>query len=160
AWGGKFFLVTDVANYRVVKLSQDGQILGVLSGKGKGKGEFMGITYTLLDDAGNWYVGDASGNDRVQIFDPSQKFLRQIKTKSPPNALALDKQNRLFVGSWGSPSQVFTVSGKYLGDLEDESQPGVAINNIVGMDVTPDGMIVASGGDQVTIYRVSEAAKN
>jgi hypothetical protein len=159
-WGGKFFLVSDVANYRIVKLSLDGQIISVLSGKGSGKGQFMGINYTMMDDAGNLYVGDAGGNNRVEIFDPSEKFVRQIKTGSPPNALALDDKGRLFVGCWGNPSKVYTAAGKYLGDLEEASQPGVAINNIIGMDVAPNGIIITSGGDQVTIYRVVEETKN
>jgi hypothetical protein len=152
-WGGKFFLVSDVANYRVVKLSLGGQIIGAVSGKGTGKGQFMGIGGTILDNNGNWYVADASGNNRVEIFDDSGKVIRIIKVHVPPNALAIDSQNQLFVGCWGAPSKVFTIGGKYLGDLEEASQPGVPLNGILGMDVAPDGLLVTSGGDQVTIYR-------
>lgn len=159
-WGGKFFLVSDVANYRVVKLSLDGQIIGALSGKGTGKGQFMGICGTILDSQGNWYVADSSANNRVEIFDDSGKVIRIIKTHVPPNVLAIDAQNRLFVGCWGAASQVFTVDGKHLGDLEDASQPGVPLNGILGMDTAPNGLLVTSGGDQVTIYRVQDEKKN
>ena len=159
-WGGKFFLVSDVANYRIVKLSLDGQIIGAISGKGAGKGQFMGICDTIMDNSGNWYVADAGGNNRVEIFDDSGKVIRIIKARVPPNVLAIDSQNRLFVGCWGAVSKAFTIDGKYLGDLEDAAQPGVSLNGILGLDTAPNGLIITSGGDQVTIYRAQDDKKN
>lgn len=158
AWGGKFILVLDVANYRVVKMSLDGQIDSVLSGKGTHPGQFMGIMGAAVDDA-NWYIADAGGNNRVEVFDNTGKVTRIIKVHSQPDCLALDGNN-LFVGGWGNPSKVFTKDGKYLGQLEDDSQPGVALSDIYGIDIASNGLIVTCGGDQVSIYRVAEAPKN
>ena len=90
-----------------VKLSLDGQIVSVVSGKRLGEeGQFITASTTP------WWmtraiecVADAVDNERVEIFDPSQKFVRQIKTGVPPNALALDKTGRLFCRGVGEIPQ-------------------------------------------------------
>jgi hypothetical protein len=116
----------------------------------------MGLTGTLVDDKGNWYAGDAGGNNRVEVFDASGKCIRVIKAGVAAQNLALGPQGELFVGCWGDPSEVFDSTGGFLGTLAEESTPETPINSIQGLDITPDGLILTSGGDQVTLYRIVE----
>jgi peptidylamidoglycolate lyase len=81
ALNGSFYVSDGYRNSRVVKFSASGQYLFSWGKKGDGPGEFNiphGIT---LDDRGNVYVADRE-NSRIQVFDPSGKFIKEWKDKS------------------------------------------------------------------------------
>jgi len=85
---GSFYVSDGYGNSRVVKFSATGQYLFEWGTKGDKEGQFdipHGIT---LDKNGNVYVADRE-NSRIQVFDPSGKFLKQYADKTFGNMCAV-----------------------------------------------------------------------
>ncbi|QKJ31909.1 hypothetical protein HQ865_19780 [Mucilaginibacter mali] len=77
---GSFYVSDGYGNSRVVKFSSAGKYLLQWGTKGSSNGQFNiphGIT---LDGAGNVYVADRE-NNRIEVFGPNGKFLKQIANK-------------------------------------------------------------------------------
>ncbi|MBX3252722.1 MAG: hypothetical protein KF862_01175 [Chitinophagaceae bacterium] len=120
---GSFYVSDGYGNSRVIKFSATGKYLFEWGKKGDKKGEFNiphGIT---LDENENVYVADRE-NNRVQVFDPNGKFLKQFADNSfgAICAVAFDKtQSKLFavddftflkVKHHGSDTFIFDTTGK------------------------------------------------
>ena len=95
---GSFYVSDGYGNSRVVKFSATGKYLSEWGRKGNNVGEFNiphGIT---LDSNGNVYIADRE-NNRIQVFDPNGKFIKQFAGNSfgAMCAVAFDEtQTRLF----------------------------------------------------------------
>jgi DNA-binding beta-propeller fold protein YncE len=76
AANGDFYLSDGYGNSRVVKFSRDGKFLTAWGKAGSGPGEFNTPHSIAVDSKGLVYVSDRE-NNRIQIFDPNGKFLRQ-----------------------------------------------------------------------------------
>lgn len=101
--------VADSGNFRIVKLTPDGRVLGRFGRQGSGPGEFgtqpatpysvfppLGPESVAVDRQGNVYVAD-TGNARVEKFSPSGTYLaswsvqaagrvvRQLAVAAAPN---------------------------------------------------------------------------
>jgi len=74
---GSFYVSDGYRNSRVVKFSPDGKYLFEWGRKGSGEGEFDIPHGLCLDEAGNVYVADRE-NRRIEVFDPTGRFLRQF----------------------------------------------------------------------------------
>ena len=77
---GSFYVSDGYLNSRVAKFSSKGKYLFEWGKKGNGPGEFNIPHGISLDAQGNVYVADRE-NNRVQIFDPNGKFIRQWQNK-------------------------------------------------------------------------------
>ncbi|MBI1787061.1 MAG: 6-bladed beta-propeller [Acidobacteria bacterium] len=73
---GDFYVSDGYGNSRVVKFSRDGKYLLTWGKKGSGPGDFNTPHSIAVDSKGTVYVSDRE-NNRIQIFDPNGKFLRQ-----------------------------------------------------------------------------------
>src|SRR6266481_5580248 len=73
---GDFYVSDGYGNSRVVKFSKDGKYLLDWGKRGTGPGEFNTPHSVAVDSRGTVYVSDRE-NNRIQIFDPNGKFLRQ-----------------------------------------------------------------------------------
>jgi peptidylamidoglycolate lyase len=85
---GSFYVSDGYGNSRVLKFSAKGKYLFEWGTMGDKENEFdipHGIT---LDKKGNVYVADRE-NSRIQVFDPSGKFLKQYADKSFGNMCAI-----------------------------------------------------------------------
>jgi DNA-binding beta-propeller fold protein YncE len=117
-------LVADTHFYRVLVYSPDGEILFQL-GDGvqeNSPGRFGYPTDVVIDRAGNFYVAEYGENDRIQVFSPEGKWLRQWGGHGyepgeflRPRALAIDEDDRLYVAdSCNHRIQVFDTMGNLL----------------------------------------------
>jgi sugar lactone lactonase YvrE len=77
---------------------------GFAGGAGAGPGEFINATSVDCDAQGRVYVSDFM-NDRIQIFSPDGKFLKQIKTEKPAIVKVNRKNGEIWVISWMVPSR-------------------------------------------------------
>lgn len=68
--------VADTHYHRVLQYSSEGELLLQFGREGRGLGEFIYVGGILVDEDGTIYVSEFGGNDRIQVFDPSGRFLR------------------------------------------------------------------------------------
>jgi DNA-binding beta-propeller fold protein YncE len=76
AANGDVYISDGYGNSRVVKLSSDGRYLLDWGRKGTRPGEFNTPHSIAVDSKGHVYVSDRE-NNRIQVFDPGGKFLKQ-----------------------------------------------------------------------------------
>ena len=117
-------LVADTHFYRVLVYSSTGQLLFQLGDgiQGTEPGRFGYPTDVVIDRAGNFYVAEYGESDRIQVFSPEGKWLRQWGGHGyapgeflRPRALAFDAEDRLYVAdSCNHRIQVFDTQGKLL----------------------------------------------
>jgi DNA-binding beta-propeller fold protein YncE len=117
-------LVADTHFYRVLVYSRQGELLFQIGDgvQGTEPGRFGYPTDVVIDRAGNFYVSEYGENDRIQVFSPEGKWLRQWggHGREPgeflrPRALAIDDEDRLYVAdSCNHRIQVFDTRGKVL----------------------------------------------
>jgi DNA-binding beta-propeller fold protein YncE len=117
-------LVADTHFYRVMIYDRQGRLLMQLGDgiQGTTPGRFGYCTDVVIDRAGNFYVAEYGENDRIQVFSPEGKWLREWGGHGyepgqflRPRALAIDEQDRIYVAdSCSHRIQVFDTSGKLL----------------------------------------------
>ena len=79
---GNGYISDGYINSRIAKVSKDGEWLGSWGTPGDGPGQFN-TPHSIASDANdNIYVADR-GNRRIEVFDTSGKFLRQITIDVP-----------------------------------------------------------------------------
>lgn len=120
---GSFYVGDGYGNSRIIKFSATGKYLFEWGEKGDKKGEFNIPHGISLDSNGNVYVADRE-NNRIQVFDPNGKFIKQFtdntfgafcavafdKTKS--KLFAVDDLTFLKLKHRGSDVFIFDTTGK------------------------------------------------
>lgn len=109
-------------------------------GEGVGAGLFKDARAVAVDGSGNIYVGEYLQR-RVQVFDPSGKFVTQwtVGPQMEIQALAADRKGNVYIQGSGTIWRFEGATGKELGHMD---YPGVAMFNDVV--TTPDGGLLAS----------------
>lgn len=117
-------LVADTHFYRLLVYDRQGNLLKQIGSgvQGEGPGEFVYCTDVVADRSGNLYVSEYGNTDRIQVFDPDGKWLRQWGGHGyepgeflRPRALAIDPDDNLYVAdSCNHRIQVFNSTGKLL----------------------------------------------
>ena len=79
---GNGYISDGYINSRIAKVAPDGEWLGSWGDPGDGPGQFNTPHSITIDAHDNIYVADR-GNRRIQVFDTSGKFLRQITINVP-----------------------------------------------------------------------------
>ncbi|MGC8639453.1 MAG: NHL repeat-containing protein [Isosphaeraceae bacterium] len=115
-------LVADTHFYRVLVYSKTGELLFQIGDgvQGTTPGRFGYPTDVVIDKAGNFYVAEYGENDRIQVFSPEGKWLRQWGGHGyepgeflRPRALAIDDSDLIYVAdSCCHRIQVFDLQGK------------------------------------------------
>jgi DNA-binding beta-propeller fold protein YncE len=84
AWdkAGNGYISDGYINSRIAKVASDGTWLASFGTPGSGPGQFNTPHSIAIDDNDNIYVADR-GNGRIEVFDTSGKFLRQIVINVP-----------------------------------------------------------------------------
>ena len=74
---GRIF-IADTHYHRVMVYDGDGRELACFGRQGNGDGEFQLPTDVAFDAAGNVYVGEYNGNDRITKWSPDYEFLEVV----------------------------------------------------------------------------------
>jgi DNA-binding beta-propeller fold protein YncE len=87
--------------------------------EGIGPGMFTDARSIAIDPDGTMYVGEYSGG-RIQVFDPSGKFVTQwtANPKMPLRGLAADRKGNVFVVQSGKIDKYEGATGKPLGEIK------------------------------------------
>jgi DNA-binding beta-propeller fold protein YncE len=144
-------LVADTHFYRVLVYSQEGTLLFQIGDgiQGTTPGRFVYPTDVVIDRAGNFYVSEYGENDRIQVFSPQGKWLRQWGGHglSPgefmkPRALAIDGDERIYVAdSCNHRVQVFDTAGKLLHFWGTRGTEPGALAYPYDLAIGPDGFL-------------------
>ena len=95
---GSFYVSDGYGNSRVVKFSSTGKFIMTWGAYGKMKGEFIIPHGIAIDKNDIIYVADRQ-NNRVQLFDTTGKFLKELKNNEQVEQLpsvAIDLNNKLY----------------------------------------------------------------
>ena len=92
---GSFYVSDGYGNSRIIKFSANGKYLFEWGKKGSSEGEFNIPHGICLDDNENVYVADRE-NNRIQVFDPTGKFLKQYSNKDFGNiySVIIDRSDK------------------------------------------------------------------
>jgi DNA-binding beta-propeller fold protein YncE len=93
---GDFYISDGYGNSRVVKFSKDGKYLLDWGKRGTGPGEFNTPHSVAVDSKGTVYVSDRE-NNRIQIFDPNGKFLRQWTHLGATQNIFITPQDQMWI---------------------------------------------------------------
>jgi sugar lactone lactonase YvrE len=104
--------------------------------EGIGPGNFKDARSIAVDAEGHIYVGEYSGG-RIQVFDPSGKFLTQwtVDRRMPLRGMAADRRGSVYVVQSGAIRRYEGATGRDLGTLASGGYDDVA--------ATADGGLVA-----------------
>lgn len=137
---GDFYVSDGYGNSRVCKFNKHGKFLLEWGKKGTGPGEFNLPHAIQVDAQGRVYVGDRE-NDRIQIFDASGKFLREIKGVAP-FGLYLASDRHLFVADGRANKVVkMTLEGEVLSEWGKNGEEPGNFRMPHGLTVARDGAV-------------------
>lgn len=117
--------ITDVRDHVVTQLTPEGKVLrtlGVRGEPGNDQRHFNRPTDVALTPAGDLYVSDGYGNNRVVQFDKQGRFVRswgELGTGpgqfSLPHSIVVDSKGRLYVADRNNARvQVFDAQGRFV----------------------------------------------
>jgi DNA-binding beta-propeller fold protein YncE len=118
---GKIY-VPDTHYHRVLIFDREGRELARFGEEGTGPGQFQLPTDIVRDAAGNIYVGEYGGNDRIDVFSPDLQFQYAIGEgevagmhMSRPAGLDIDAAQTLWVADAVNHRVLhFTLKGELL----------------------------------------------
>jgi DNA-binding beta-propeller fold protein YncE len=117
------------SNLATTKTAGDGYAQPELAfgSEGIGPGNFTDARSIALDAEGHVYVGEYTGG-RIQVFDPSGKFLAQwtVDRKMPLRGMAADRRGNVYVVQGGAVKRFEGLTGKELGTLGSGGYDDVA----------------------------------
>jgi DNA-binding beta-propeller fold protein YncE len=141
--------IADIVDHVVQKYTPQGALLQTLGTKGvagRDQSHFDKPTDMAITPAGDVFVSDGYGNNRVVHFDRDGRFVKEwgeLGTRpgqfSLPHAIAVDAKGRLYVADRNNARvQVFEQSGRFVAEWRDLLVPW-------GLCVTRDNEIWVCG---------------
>ncbi|GIW88421.1 MAG: ring finger protein HAC1 [Isosphaeraceae bacterium] len=166
-WGR--VLVADTHFYRVLIYDQRGELLGQIGDgvQGTGAGRFGYATDVVLDEDGCFYVAEYGENDRIQVFDPEGRFLRQWGGHGfepgrflRPRALGFDRAGLLYVADAGNHRiQVFDREGRLVRMWGSRGVRGGQLAYPFDLAFLPDGTLVVCEYGNSRVQRFDEEGR-
>lgn len=134
---------------RVLKLDADKFSFG---SEGSGDGQFKDPTDLVISPSGKLYVAD-KGNDSVQVFDATGKFLSAVRNLDNPWSIAVDAQENLYVlGKGGNSVAVYSAQGVLRSTFgnDKDARTGSLVKPVALMLTDEEVMVL--DGDAVKVY--------
>jgi len=98
---------------RVLKFDKTGKFIKSWGGKGKEPGKFDVAHGLALDAKGQLWVTDRE-NQRIQIFDPDGKYIKEVKYAGLPCSLDIGSKNIYMVNGFAGQVLKLDLDGKVL----------------------------------------------
>jgi len=126
--------IADYRRHTVQKFTQKGELLltlGTPDEKGNDEKHFNMPTDMAISPAGDVFVTDGYGNNRIVHFDAKGRFVKtwgklgqEAGEMSQPHSIAMDSKGRLYLGERNNCRiQIFDQSGKSLGQWRNLLNP-------------------------------------
>ncbi|MEM6560702.1 MAG: hypothetical protein AAF656_03805, partial [Planctomycetota bacterium] len=143
--------VPDTHYSRVIVYAPDGTERFRFGSNGDGPGEYRLPTDVAFDDAGNIYVAEYGGNDRITVLDPQLNVLRTIGTNGTADGQFQRPQSILVVGdelfvadAINHRIAVFGTDGTFRRNLASQGAEPGELNFPYGIDLHPDGDLIVT----------------
>ncbi len=88
--------ILDSGNYRIVKISTNGELITSFGQKGLGPGEFKNPSLMALDSLQNIYIYD-DGKKKVEKYNKNGKLLISVEVKYPVSDMVVDGKGNLYL---------------------------------------------------------------
>ena len=152
--------VADTHYHRVVFFTADGRVASMLGKEGQGPGEFIWPVAVIEDDAGQLFVSEYGGNNRVQKFDVNRQFVLSFGSRGDqpgefqrPSGMVWVEDRLYIVDAFNDRIQVFDGEGRFLEILgpQDESS---RLHYPYDIALGPDGdlFVVEYGAGRVSRF--------
>ncbi len=160
-------LVADTHYHRVVVYDRDGRELARFGSDGQGLGQFIYPTDVVVDDAGNLFVSEYGGNDRITRFTPDFKPVASFggvdageASLLRPQSMAFDGEGTLWVAD-ACHHRIcrFTREGKLLGTFGSLGKAPGQLEYPYGLELCPDGSILVSEFGNNRVQRFDRTGK-
>jgi len=93
---GDIYIADGYGNARVVKISKAGKYISTWGTHGTGPGEFNTVHSVGVDSKGTVYVADRE-NNRIQLFDPNGKYLREWNHLGATQNLFITPEDEMWI---------------------------------------------------------------
>lgn len=145
--------IADIYMHVVRKFTPEGELLmtlGTPNETGNDETHFNQPAGTVTTPAGDVFVADGYGNDRIVHFDAKGRFIKswgELGVKagqlSLPHSIGIDSKGRIYVGERNNARiQIFDQSGRSLGQWRHVTNPW-------GIWITPNDEIIVCGSSPV-----------
>jgi outer membrane protein assembly factor BamB len=146
---GKLYVIDADAMISVLDPQTGMPVVRAWGGHGHGDGTFDGAHDIAVARDGRVYVADA-GNHRIQVFDPSGAFLRQIGSFgtragqfSAPTTVTFGSDGSLYVMDATAISR-FDPSGDVAWRVGGDTDPDLRFRTAYDLAVLPDGRVLVA----------------
>lgn len=161
-------LIADTHYYRILVYTTAGQLLESHGAFGRGPGEFLLVTDAEVDNAGNTYVSEYGGNDRISKFDKNWNYLFSFghatagqARLSRPQSIIVDDDNSIWVtDACNHRICHFSTRGELLATIGHEGHGVGELRYPYGMTQLSDGSLVVAefGNNRVQRFDRSGAS--
>ena len=139
---GEIYVADGHGHSQVVKFDKNGSWVKAWGKRGTAPGEFNLVHGIATDAKGNVYVSDQR-NNRVQVFDPDGKFLKQWPNVPPQSICITPPPNQVAYISASLPGRIYKLdlegnilgwfgkAGKQLGELGGVMEVTCPSENVV-----------------------------
>jgi DNA-binding beta-propeller fold protein YncE len=93
---GEVYIADGYGNARVMKITKDGKYISEWGKHGTGPSEFNIVHSVAVDSKGAVYVSDRE-NNRIQIFDPNGKYLREWNHLGATQNIFITKDDEMWI---------------------------------------------------------------
>ncbi|MGD0114938.1 MAG: flippase activity-associated protein Agl23 [Dehalococcoidia bacterium] len=154
-------LVADTGNKRIVQLNgADGTVVGAFGSEGSGPGQFNEPVGLALGPNGNIYVAD-TWNGRVQVFDPTFKYVTEMKVKgwgsqevtAKPYLVVLPDGRVILSNPANGRIELYAGFGTATASWDLPSTQGVSARP-VGMTLDGNGSLYVADCNGNVVYRL------
>ena len=132
--------ICDQSNHRVQILNTDLTLHASFGSHGSANAQFQCCAYAAFDSGGNVYITDFH-NNRVQVFTPEGKFLREIKVTPKgsvqrPYAIAIDSSDNVYVSERDHPCvDIFNSRGEFLTSFGSRGTREGQFDSVCGLHI-------------------------
>ena len=107
-------------NARIVHFTKDGKFIKAWGHHGTGPGEFETPHMLAMDSSGRLFVADR-GNNRIQIFDQSGRYLTEWRQFGRPSGVYINKNDDVYVSdsTSGEKTNPGFMQGIRIGTVKD-----------------------------------------
>lgn len=152
---GSNFAIADTGSHRIVFMDPKSNVVKIWGSLGSGEGHFNNPIAIACDKKGHYFVADMD-NHRVQYLDSDGKKIKFVDFKGRVNAVAVDSEERVYVGTDANNGEVEVLNsnGTPLGTLTDATGSSDMFKNIKFMTVTSDDLLLMTSDDGVCLYQL------